>query len=473
MRIFDIIKESTEVENINADLQDLAQSAESDPKIASLVKKGLDEIINGIKNFLKKHSEENSTEIPIQEDTSEDIKSSISTLMIYLDEIGKLPNADVLMPPIQDTIKKLQDQVEKLEADSIRKGFKTGTELANKPLGKQIEAFQARTTEQLSALPQLEGQEEIVEILSDKFTTLLGQGVEEEHISSFINMCSSANRLVDMPSLIEGDSQGSLVSGLDSKYIKILKAIAPVIPFSGASTGQGEWLLVLIGKNTFKANPGDIYVVTDSGEKQVELKASAQGKGKSSITDFTLGAILDVKTASQKMASIIETVTGKKVKRIPAINPKNLETLNPLFVEMNQKQPGAVQKMFAEVLGIVYPSDEMTPAIEEFTKTIPENGLVDYEELAPAAGMLASEYYKIVNNHDVLMTMNIPNLTYACTSDRSHMNKLIKEKILKVTSLIDFRDRPGNISFKHQNPPKTKLKEVDDMILNYFEDLIK
>ena len=500
MRVIDILLESIEPSDINADLQSIMQSAEVNPKAAQLAKLGLDSIVNNIKKLLKKLPKPSpgvqqtqippqippqipnqvSQEQPLQEDIKSQIQKTIETLKIYLGELGKFPNSDVIMAPILTQISELEQQINDLEAKSIRKGFKSGQALAGQPLGKQIEEFKERVTSALNSLPQLEGQNEVIEIFQDRFVGLLGQGIDETEIFSFINICSSANRLLDLPSIISNEDTGTVLSGEAKQYEKILRNLVTVQPFSGASTGQGEWLLVMIGKDTFKANPGDILVKVNGEAQQVELKASSQGKSKSSVTDFTLGAILDVKKAGGKMFNTIEAITGKKIKRIPQINAKNLLYLNPIFVEMNQKSPGAVQNMFKQVFSTVYPSDEMAGPIEEFIGTIPESGELNIEEMRGAAGMLASEYYKIVNQHDVLMTMNIPTLTFACTGNHDTMRKLIDDKIIHLTTLLDFRPRPGNMSFKHITPktpktPKEKkelneaFKAVDSFLLDYFK----
>jgi hypothetical protein len=505
MRVIDILNESTENPDVNSDLQSIVQSAEVNPKVAQLAKRGLDSIINNIKKLLKatpppapvvqpiqpqapiqaepqapiQAEPQPQPEQPLQEDAKDAVLQAVETIKIYLDQISQLPNADVLMPPILEQLSELEKNLSDLEADSIRKGFKTGQALAGQTLGKQIEEFKERVKSSLDSLPQLEGQDEIVGIFQDRFVALLGQGIDDEEIFSFINICSSANRLIDLPAIIAGEAKGSILSGDTKKYEKILRNLATVQPFSGASTGQGEWLLVMIGKDTFKANPGDIIVKVGNEDRQVELKASAQGKSKSAVTDFTLGAILDVKKAGGKMFNAIEAITGKKIKRIPQINAKNLLYLNPIFVEMNQKDPGSVQTMFRQVFSTVYPSDDMAGPIEQFVGAIPESGELNIEEMRGAAGMLASEYYKIVNQHDVLMTMNIPTLTFACTSNHDTMRKLIDDRIIHITSLLDFRERPGNVTFKHSTPkaPKEKkekkelqkaLNEVDSLLRKLF-----
>jgi len=514
MRVIDILLESQENSDVNSDLQSIVQSAEVNPKAAQMAKRGLDSIINNIKKLLKKAPkpepvqpqvdqeyndatdsypgqpngpvqqpvepaiapQQPQEEQPLQEDVKEKLRQTVDTLKIYLDEIGKLPNADVIMNPILGQISDLEKQISDLEAESIRKGFKSGQALAGQPLGKQIEEFKERIKDSLNSLPQLEGQDEIKGIFQDRFVGLLGQGIDHEEIFSFINICSSANRLIDLPAIISNEDKGSVLSGDAKKYEKILRNLSTVQPFTGASTGQGEWLLVMIGKDTFKANPGDIIVKVNGEDRQVELKASGQGKSKSAVTDFTLGAILDVKKAGGKMFNAIEAITGKKIKRIPQINAKNLLYLNPIFAEMNQKDPGSVQNMFRQVFSTVYPSDDMADPIEEFVGTIPDSGELNIEEMRGAAGMLASEYYKIVNKHDVLMTMNIPTLTFACTANHDTMRKLIDDRIIHITSLLDFRERPGNVTFKHNTPKTTKEKKelqealrlVDQLLYKYF-----
>ena len=511
MRVIEILNESTETPDVNSDLQSIVQSAEANPKVAQLAKRGLDSIINNIKQILKKAPkpepvqpqvdqeyndatdsypgqpngpvqqpvepaiapQQPQEEQPLQEDIKDQLQKTVETIKILLDEMGKLPNADVIMHPILGQLSELEKQISELEAESIRKGFKSGQALAGQPLGKQIEEFKDRIKESLNSLPQLEGQDEIIGIFQDRFVALLGQGVDDEVIFSFINICSSANRLIDLPSIIANEDKGTILIGDAKKYEKILRNLATVQPFSGASTGQGEWLLVMIGKDTFKANPGDIIVKVEGEDRQVELKASAQGKSKSAVTDFTLGAILDVKKAGGKMFNTIEAITGKKIKRIPQINAKNLKYLNPIFVEMNQKDPGSVQNMFRQVFSTVYPSDDMSGPIEEFIGAIPDSGELNIEEMRGAAGMLASEYYKIVNQHDVLMTMNIPTLTFACTSNHDTMRNLINDRIIHITSLLDFRERPGNVTFKHNTPKASKDKKALQEALNDLDKVLR
>ena len=511
MRVIDILNESTENPDVNSDLQSIVQSAEVNPKVAQLAKRGLDSIINNIKQILKKSPkpepvqhqvdqeyndatdsypgqpngpvqqpaqlaispQPSQEEQPLQEDINSDLQETIDNLKIYLDEIGKLPNADVIMAPISDQISKLEQQISELEEKSIRKGFKSGQAQAGQTLGKQIEEFKERVKSSLDSLPQLEGQDEIVGIFQDRFVGLLGQGISDEEIFDFINICSSANRLIDLPAIIAGEANGPILTGDANKYEKILRNLVTVQPFTGASTGQGEWLLVMIGKDTFKANPGDFIVKVDGEDRQVELKASAQGKSKSAVSDFQLGAALDVKKAGGKMFNAIETITGKKIKRIPQINAKNLLYLNPIFVEMNQKDPGSVQTMFRQVFSTIYPSDEMAGPIEEFIGSIPESGELNIKEMRGGAGMLAAEYYKIVNQHDVLMTMNIPTLTFACTSNHDTMRKLIDDSILHTTTLLDFRERVGNVTFKHNTPKAPKEKKELQKALNEVDSLLR
>jgi hypothetical protein len=497
MRVIDILNESTENFDVNSDLQSIVQSAEVNPKVAQLAKRGLDSIINSIKKLLKATpppapvvqpiepqspiqaepqapiQAEPQSEQPLQEDAKDGVLQAVETIKIYLDQISQLPNADVLMPPILEQLSELEKSLSDLEADSIRKGFKTGQALAGQTLGKQIEEFKERVKSSLDSLPQLEGQDEIVGIFQDRFVGLLGQGIGDEEIFDFINICSSANRLIDLPAIIAGEASGSILTGDANKYEKILRNLVTVQPFTGASTGQGEWLLVMIGKDTFKANPGDFIVKVDGEDRQVELKASAQGKSKSAVSDFQLGAALDVKKAGGKMFNAIETITGKKIKRIPQINAINLLYLNPIFIEMNQKDPGSVQTMFRQVFSTVYPSDEMSSSIEEFIGAIPESGELNIKEMRAAAASLAAEYYKIVNQHDVLMTMNIPTLTFACTSNHDTMRKLIDDSILHTTTLLDFRERVGNVTFKHKTPKEKKEKKELQKALNEVDSLLR
>ena len=56
---------------------------------------------------------------------------------------------------------------------------------------------------------------------------------------------------------------------------------------------------------------------------------------------------------------------------------------------------------------------------------------------------LLFDYYKAVNKHDGLLTINIPNLTYNYVEDAESFASLSN---VTIGTLFDFRDNPGSIT---------------------------
>jgi hypothetical protein len=123
---------------------------------------------------------------------------------------------------------------------------------------------------------------------------------------------------------------------------------------------------------------------------------------------------------------------------ISAIGKRNLPMLNKLFAEMGAS---ATQTMFRDMFTAVVGS-KFSKDIDNIVAAINEKGIEESAMRAAVIGLLF-DYYKAVNKHDGLLTINIPNLTYNYVEDAESFASLSN---VTIGTLFDFRDNPGSIT---------------------------
>lgn len=119
-------------------------------------------------------------------------------------------------------------------------------------------------------------------------------------------------------------------------------------------------------------------------------------------------------------------------------------------MEMNQKSPGSVQSTFKKMWQTIMPEPELAPYIDKIVAAIDTSGEVRLENLYGPTAVLAAAYYKLANQHDVLLLLNIPTLSYTVITDAEQMGNLLNQEAAELTmsSVFDFRDNPGAVTFK-------------------------
>ena len=271
------------------------------------------------------------------------------------------------------------------------------------------------------------------------------QGTNHNDLLNFLNACATEERIIDLPSIVSEFGSGSF--SIPEQYREIVKALAQITPgSSNAASGKGELMLAVIGKGTTKPAVGDIVV----GKKRIEVKASDKGP-KGAETDFGFGS-QPVGKARTIMVNTINKTLGRVVlfdgdageqdengvSGISGIGTRNLPMLNKLFVEMGAS---ATQTMFREMFTAVVGS-KFSEDIDKIVSDIDENG-IDATALRSGVIGLLFDYYKAVNKHDGLLTINLPNLTYNYVEDAESFASLPN---ITIGSLFDFRKKPSSIT---------------------------
>ena len=318
--------------------------------------------------------------------------------------------------------------------------FKVGYTLSAKDVFSQFNNEVLSLVKNLTQLPPDFSKE-----LTKTFSHLAAQGIDQNQLISFLKDAATPDRIINLPSIVSKSGSGSLP--IPSQYRDIVQALAVVTPGSkNAASGKGELVLAVIGKDTTKPSIGDIVV----GNKRVEVKASDEAKG--SLSDFALGG-QPVEKARKIMVDTINRVLGRTVlldapasskdeatgaTGISAIGVKNLPKLNELFKEMGEQETKEMfKKMFLAVVGSKFNDD-----IEKIVTAIDSNG-IQLEKMRRGVVELLFNYYKSINGHSGLLTLNVPKLTYNYVEDSEAFASL---KDITIGSLFDFRSNPGSIT---------------------------
>ena len=256
-----------------------------------------------------------------------------------------------------------------------------------------------------------------------------------------------------MPSIVSKEGRGNLVEK-NNPYYNILVKLAKTNPGSGnAASGQGEYMLVLAGKDTRKINPGDIGV----GGEKIEVKSSDL-KGKSSYTDFVLSSDkLPVAQAKSYFVNEVNKALGRQgigsgtatSGGISALNDKTLKRLNPLFQEINSKNPGEMQRIIKGLWKTVYTDSKLDSYIDKIASSVNDDGTLELAKLYAPTAVLSAAAYKLSNQHDALLMLNIPDLSYIVVRDPNEMSNLFQQGAVELgmTSIFDFRSNPGAPTF--------------------------
>ena len=96
------------------------------------------------------------------------------------------------------------------------------------------------------------------------------------------------------------------------------------------------------------------------------------------------------------------------------------------------------------------PETQLDPYIKKIAEAINPDGTVELEKMYGPTATLAAAYYKLSNQHDALLLLNIPTLSYTVVNDPNEMANLMKKdaSYLTMSSIFDFRANPGAITFK-------------------------
>jgi len=431
MRFFEFAAPQQD-QNTVSKLVDIVKNPNTDPKLKN-------EILAILKQLEVKGTKQDkqlNAIPPAEEITKEAVgDDTISTIESDEDYFQRILNSDPRLKAIAE--KKLKD------AES--QGFNVGSALS---AGDAFKRFNDQVLSLVQHLKQLPP--DFAKEVTKTFSHLATQGIDQQDLISFLQDCAKPDRLIDLPALTSKSGTGIRLN-VPSKYQEIVKHLVAVTPGSkNAAAGKGELMLAVIGKDTTKPAVGDIIV----GEKRVEVKASdATGK---TISDFALGKqpvekarTIMVNTMNRTLGREVfldataDTTNDQGVTGISSINTKNLAQLNKLFSEMGAE---ATQKMFREMFTAVV-GNKFSKDIEDIVSSIDNNG-INVESMRKAIVALLFDYYKSVNNHTGLLTINVPNLTINYVEDAASFAAIPN---LTIGTLFDFRANPGSItSFKEK-----------------------
>jgi hypothetical protein len=414
-------------------LVNLVKDSDTDPNLKA-------EILNILKQLEQKANQPttaNTISPPVQEDANSDLISKIESDEEYWQ---KLMDSDPRLKALSEK------KIKQAEAESFNMGSALGSDRAFTALKTDINAA-------FNKLPQVPT---IFKSAIEKecINAVVEGDITKDSLLRFLGECATPNRIIDMPTIVSKSlKSGDLV--FSEEYLKLAKRIAKLTPGSSSSaSGKGEALLILTGKATEKANPGDI-TVTDVG--LIEVKSSDL-TGKSGLSDFVFGGKMQTAKARTILVNTVNKAAGQvmyldklsketegddtsKVSGISSIGPKALVKLNPIFQKMGATN---TQKMFTEmftsVIGLGFEKE-----IQDIVSTIDNNGVVP-EKMVAGIKILMFKYYQKINKHAGVLALNINHLTYSYTSTGEDFAKLTD---IKTTSLFDFRPVNASItSFK-------------------------
>lgn len=381
------------------------------------------------------------------------------------DLISAAEAAEMKLTPEQ--LKFYQTKLEQIQKQARAEGFNTGIALARDP-----DATMTDTNHKIESLLKNLSQipEDVKSVVADACIGVWRKTKQLQPILNFLSDCGGSNRPIDLPGIIKKGGSGILMDP-NNPYYQIVLQLAKLNPGSGnAASGQGEWMLVLAGTDTKKIHPGDIGVGNELKVLKVEVKASDTKEGKTSLTDFVLNSKKQPVSAARKvLVNAINTTLGRTEVGtgrssdggISALNDKTLIRLNPLFQEMNRISKGVVQDTFKQMWETVMTEPEMEPYIKNIVNAIDGDGTVRLEKLYAPTAVLAAAYYKMSNKHDILLLLNVPTLSYTVVDDPASIADLLSQETVELTmsSIFDFRENPGAITFKRTVAAKIKTKK--------------
>jgi hypothetical protein len=289
------------------------------------------------------------------------------------------------------------------------------------------------------------------QLTNDMKSKLLAICSQEEDVATvieFLQRCATPDRFIDMNAVISKSSSGNRLP-IDTKFNALATRLINELKGSAsthASDGPGEWFLVLTGKNTTKASPGDIAV----GNVPVEVKASGI-TAKGNVTDFST-IKTDVVSARKEFVDTINSFTGNTIFQnaelkdggISSINTRNLKQLNPIFSDMGEAE---TRDMFDRMFHLAFGKDYSLVAdeVNAVLATVGPDG-IDPKSWIPAMKRLAFAYYQEKYKHHALISINSQTLKYTVSLSSEDF---VNSPDISMTSLFDFRPRMSAItSFK-------------------------
>jgi len=425
MRFFEFVRPQ-QGENTVSKLVDIAKDPAADPRLKN-------EILAILKQLETAGAKPDNKPAYLDPQEQIAIESTASTI------IQTIESDEDYYQRILNSDPRLKAVAEKKIKDAEAAGFNVGSALSS---SNAFEKFNKDILSLVSNLKQLPAafSDEIAKALSH----MAVQGTNHNDLLNFLDACATEERIVDLESIVSDSGSGSF--SIPKQYQEIVKALALITPGSkNAASGKGELMLAAIGKGTTKPAVGDIVV----GTKRIEVKASDGAKG--ILSDFALGS-QPVGKARTIMVNTVNKTLGRialldapaseqdenGVSGISAIGKRNLPMLNKLFAEMGAS---ATQTMFRDMFTAVVVS-KFSKDIDNIVAAINEKGIEEAAMRAAVIGLLF-DYYKAVNKHDGLLTINIPNLTYNYVEDAESFASLSN---VTIGTLFDFRDNPGSIT---------------------------
>ena len=425
MRFFEFVRPQ-QGENTVSKLVDIAKDPTADPRLKN-------EILAILKQLETAGAKPDNKSADLDPQEQIAIESTASTI------IQTIESDEDYYQRILNSDPRLKAVAEKKIKDAEAAGFNVGSALSS---SNAFEKFNKDILSLVSNLKQLPAafSDEIAKALSH----MAVQGTNHNDLLNFLDACATEERIVDLESIVSDSGSGSF--SIPKQYQEIVKALALITPGSkNAASGKGELMLAAIGKGTTKPAVGDIVV----GTKRIEVKASDGAKG--ILSDFALGS-QPVGKARTIMVNTVNKTLGRialldapaseqdenGISGISAIGKRNLPMLNKLFAEMGAS---ATQTMFRDMFTAVVGS-KFSKDIDNIVAAINEKGIEESAMRAAVIGLLF-DYYKAVNKHDGLLTINIPNLTYNYVEDAESFASLSN---VTIGTLFDFRDNPGSIT---------------------------
>ena len=426
MRFFEFVQPQ-QGESTVSKLIDIVKDPNADPRLKNEILAILKQLETAGNKADNKPANPNPQEQIATESTASD---TIQTIESDEDYYQRILNSDPRLKAVAE---------QKLK-DAEAAGFNVGTALSSSDAFAKFNDEVVSLVSELKQLPPAFSKEVVKEL-----SNMAVQGTNHNDLLNFLNACATEERIIDLPSIVSEFGSGSF--SIPEQYREIVKALAQITPgSSNAASGKGELMLAVIGKGTTKPAVGDIVV----GKKRIEVKASDKGP-KGAETDFGFGS-QPVGKARTIMVNTINKTLGRVVlfdgdageqdengvSGISGIGTRNLPMLNKLFVEMGADATQAMfREMFTAVVGSKFSED-----IDKIVAAIDENG-IDATALRSGVIGLLFDYYKAVNKHDGLLTINLPNLTYNYVEDAESFASLPN---ITIGSLFDFRKKPSSIT---------------------------
>ena len=362
---------------------------------------------------------------------------------VQMDLLSKIESDEEYYQRILNSDPRLKAIAEKMIKDAESAAFDLGAQAGREEGGS--DNFNAKLKQSIQNLSQLPDNIKS-NLRSICFT--LSDTEDPAVILDFLNKCSLPERLIDMPSIVSSSGSGKL--SIDPKYKNIASTIINKLKTASSShagEGPGEWFLVLAGKDTAKASPGDIIV---NEKTPVEVKSSgvsAQGQP----IDFTT-ANADVLAARSIFVNAINDFSGnelfqdaeKKYGGISSISTRNIKQLNEIFAQMGeQKTKELFTKMFQVALGKDYKL--VLNDVNQVIEAIGPNG-IDIQKWIIAMKNLAFSVYQASYKFKALISINADNLNYTVSTSAEDFSK---SSSVTMGSLFDFRPRMSALtSFK-------------------------